>query len=276
MQTCSSVTGSPRQFRTISLDISGSATVNNGYGYLQSADSFYQPPTGPSSINLNQYYNDSLHSINIVPTVSYTEPLSKHSILQLNYSHNYSHSRTVNNTYDFDDSLQKYSKFDNLFSNSYTFTSNADNASLDWRLQEEKYNLSLGSGIQWMTFTSDNTTKDITVSRPYTNFTPTVNFMYNFSTTQHFRLNYSGRTGTPSAAQLQPDHDDFGQYQLPAGQSEPEAAVHPIHPDVIRLLRSVHQKGIFCDGECQHASTTTSSRFSIPARMAVRSARTRI
>jgi hypothetical protein len=28
--------------------------------------------------------------------------------------------------------------------------------------------------------------------------------MYNFSTTQHFRLNYSGRTGTPSAAQLQP------------------------------------------------------------------------
>ena len=32
------------------------------YGYLQSVDSFYQPPTGPSSINLNQYYNDSLHS----------------------------------------------------------------------------------------------------------------------------------------------------------------------------------------------------------------------
>ncbi len=205
-----------KKFRTISLDISGSGSVNNGYGYLQSADSFYQPPTGPSSINLNQYYNDSLHSINIVPTVSYTEPLSKHTILQLNYSHNYTHSRTVNNTYDFDESLQKYSIFDNLFSNSYTFTSNADNASLYWRLQEEKYNLSLGSGIQWMTFTSDNTTKDITVSRPYTNFTPMVNFSYNFSTTQHFRLNYSGRTGTPSAAQLQPimTTSDSINYQL--------------------------------------------------------------
>ena len=90
------------------------------------------------------------------------------------------------------DSLKEYSKFDSLFSNSYKFTSNADNVSLYWRIQEEKYNLSLGSGIQWMTFTSDNTTKDITVSRPYTNFTPTVNFMYNFSSTQHFRLNYSG------------------------------------------------------------------------------------
>jgi hypothetical protein len=191
-----------RQFRTISLDISGSASVNNGYGYLKSIDSFYQ---GQPNINLNQYYNDSLHSINIVPTLSYTEPLSKHSILQLNYSHNYSHSRTVNNTYDFVDSLKQYSQFDSLFSNSYTFTSNADNVSLAWRIQEEKYNFSVGSGIQWMTFTSVNTTKnDLTVSRPYTNFTPTVNFMYNFSSTQHFRLNYSGRTGTPSAAQLQP------------------------------------------------------------------------
>jgi hypothetical protein len=205
-----------KQFRTISLDISGSASVNNGYGYLQSADSFYQPPSGPSGINLNQYYTDSLHSINIVPTLSYTEPLSKHSILQLNYSHNYTHSRTINNTYDFVDSLKQYSQFDSVFSNSYTFTSNADNVSLAWRLQEEKYNLSVGSGVQWMTFTSDNTTKDITVSRPYTNFTPTVNFSYNFSSTQHFRLNYSGRTGTPSAAQLQPimTTSDSINYQL--------------------------------------------------------------
>ncbi|HEV3414291.1 MAG TPA: TonB-dependent receptor [Puia sp.] len=194
-----------KPFRTISLDISGSASVNNGYGYLQSLDSFYQPPTGPSSINLNQYYNDSLHSVNIVPTLSYTEPLSKHSILQLNYSHNYTHSRTINNTYDFVDSVKQYSKYDSLFSNSYTFTSNSDNVSLAWRIQEEKFNFSIGSGIQWMEFASVNTTKnDLTVKRPYTNFTPTVNFSYNFSSTQHFRLNYSGRTGTPSAAQLQP------------------------------------------------------------------------
>ncbi|HET6256465.1 MAG TPA: TonB-dependent receptor [Puia sp.] len=203
-----------KQFRTISLDISGSASVNNGYGYLQSADSFYQ---GQPSINLNQYYNDSLHSVNIVPTLSYTEPLSKHSILQFNYSHNYTHSRTVNNTYDFDDSLKQYSKYDSLFSNSYTFTSNSDNASLAWRVQETKFNFSIGSGIQWMTFSSVNTTKnDLTVSRPYTNFTPTVNFSYNFSSTQHFRLNYSGRTGTPSPAQLQPllTTSDSVNYQL--------------------------------------------------------------
>jgi Outer membrane protein beta-barrel family/Carboxypeptidase regulatory-like domain len=191
-----------KQYRTISLDISGSGNVNNGYGYNQSADSFYQ---APHSINLNQYYNDSLHSITLIPTLSYTEPLSKHTILQLNYSHNFTYSRTINNTYDFVDSVKQFSQYDSLFSNSYKFTQNSDNVSLAWRIQETKFNMSVGSGIQWMTFTSINTSKnDLTVSRPYTNFTPTVNFMYNFSSTQHFRLNYSGRTGTPSPAQLQP------------------------------------------------------------------------
>jgi hypothetical protein len=75
---------------------------------------------------------------------------------------------------------------------------------LFWRIQETKFNLSVGSGLQWTTFTSDNTTKGIDIGRSYTNLTPTVNFSYNFSSTQHFRLNYMGRVGTPSPSQLQP------------------------------------------------------------------------
>ena len=38
----------------------------------------------------------------------------------------------------------------------------------------------------------------------YVNFTPTVNFMYNFTRTKNLRVNYTGRTGQPSIAQLQP------------------------------------------------------------------------
>jgi len=190
-----------KPFRTISLDITGSGNVNDGNGYTYSADNFY---IKDSSHILNQYYNDSLHSITLQPTLSYTEPLSKHMILQLNYSHIYTHSTTVNNTYDYVDSLKGYDSYDSLFSNSYKFTQNSDQVSLAWRIQEKKFNLSVGSGIQWTAFTSDNTTKLDTVTRRYTNLTPTVNFSYNFSGTQHFRLNYMGRLGTPSPSQLQP------------------------------------------------------------------------
>jgi len=190
-----------KPFRTISLDISGSGSVNNGDGHTLSIDNFYELD---STHTINQYYKDSLHSITIIPTLSYTEPLGKGMILQLNYSHTYTHSTTVNDTYDYVDSLKGYDSFDSLFSNSYKFTQNSDQVGLYWRIQQKKFNMSVGSGVQWTNFTSDNTTKDITVSKNYTNLTPTVNFMYNFSSTQHLRLNYSGRTGTPSASQLQP------------------------------------------------------------------------
>lgn len=195
-----------KPFRTISLDINTTANVNNGTGYNHSENTFYPSPTNKTYYvdTLNQFYNDSLHSWSVTPTLSYTEPLNKKQILQLTYLHTYTNSTTVNNTYDYVDSLKSYAKFDNLFSNSYKFTSNADQVALAWRIQDTKYNLSVGSGIQWTEFNSFNTTKGIAVDHGYINYTPTVNFRYELSPTQHLRLNYSGRTGTPNAAQLQP------------------------------------------------------------------------
>lgn len=195
-----------KPWRTISVDVNTTANVNNGSGYSYSVNQFY-----PSSKvrnyyvdTLNQFYIDSLRSWTVTPTVSYTEPLSKNQILQFTYYHSYTNSKTINDTYDYVDSLKSYSQYDYLFSNSYKFTSNTDNAAVAWRTQHEKYNLSVGSGIQWTKFDSYNTTKGIAVDHGYINYTPTVNFSYQFSNTSHLRMNYSGRTGTPSAAQLQP------------------------------------------------------------------------
>ena len=192
-----------KPYRTISLDVSGSANINNGTGNTYSVNQFY---SGLNRVDtINQFYRDSLHSYTITPTLSYTEPIAKNQILQFSYSHTYNTSTSINDTYDFVDSLHGYSRFDYVFSNSYKFRSNADNAGLYWRTQNAKYNLSIGSGIQWTNFTSINTTKNnLTVSRNYVNYTPSVIFHYSFSNTSHLRIFYQGRTGTPSASQLQP------------------------------------------------------------------------
>jgi len=190
-----------RKFRTISLDINGSANVNDGYGHNYAANNFFQPA---SVDTLNQYYNDSLHSYTISPTLSYTEPVGKNQILEFNYNYTYQHNVSVNNTYDYVDSLHGYSSFDSLFSNSYTFVSHSNRFTLNYRVQNAKFNFSVGSGIQYTGFNSLNTTKNITVDHQYIYPTPTVNFQYTFSKTKHFRLNYSGRTGIPSVTQLQP------------------------------------------------------------------------
>ncbi len=190
-----------KQFRTISLDVNGTVNVNDGYGYNYAINNLYRVGRVDT---LNQYYNDSLHSVTISPTLSYTEPVGKNQILEFNYNHNYIKSTTINNTYDFVDSLHDYKTFDSLFSNSYRFISNADRLSLNYRVQDPKFNLSIGSGVQFTSFNSLNTTKNIPVDHSYVNLTPTVNFQYIFSRTTHLRINYTGRTGTPSPAQLQP------------------------------------------------------------------------
>jgi Outer membrane protein beta-barrel family/Carboxypeptidase regulatory-like domain len=190
-----------KKYRTISLDINGSANVNRGYGYNYAVNQFFMP-AGVDT--LNQYIQDTLHSYTISPTLSYTEPVGKNQILEFNYNFNYQHNISVNNTFDYTDSLHQYKTFDSLFSNSYQFISHANRFTLSYRMQNSKFNLSLGTGLQFTGFNSLNTTKDIRVEHDYMNFTPTVNFQYTFSKTQHLRLNYTGRPGTPSVSQLQP------------------------------------------------------------------------
>jgi hypothetical protein len=177
------------------------ANVNNGYGNNYSLNNFAQ--LGYTD-TLNQHYIDSLHSITLSPTLSYTEPIAKNQIIELNYNYTYNKNTSVNNTYDFDEGSKTFSKFDTLFSNSYKFTSTANRFTLNYRIQNEKFNLGIGSGLQFTDFNSFNTTKNITVAHNYVNLTPTANFIYNFSKTRHLRFNYSGRTGTPTASQLQP------------------------------------------------------------------------
>jgi Outer membrane protein beta-barrel family/Carboxypeptidase regulatory-like domain len=190
-----------KAYRTLTLDLTGTANVNDGNGYYASNNTFYKLG---SNQNINQHYYDSLHSYSISPTLNYTEPISKHTYLLLSYSYSYNKSTTVNDTYDFDSANQKYSSFDELFSNSYKFTSNSNRISATYRIQNAKLNINFGSGIQFMNFNSLNTTKNIDVSHNYTNLTPTVQFNYSFTNNQRLRIYYMGRTGSPSASQLQP------------------------------------------------------------------------
>jgi hypothetical protein len=190
-----------KKFRTISLDINGTANINDGYGYNYAVNKFTRPL---STDTLNQYYNDSLHAFTISPTLSYTEPVGKNQILEFNYNYTYQHNSSINNTYDILDSLDKTKVFDSLFSNSYKFVSYANRFTLNYRIQNAKFNLSVGSGLQFTGLSSLNTTKDILVAQNYINITPTVNFQYSFSKTQRLRFNYNGRPGTPSVNQLQP------------------------------------------------------------------------
>ena len=191
-----------KKYRTISLDMDFSSSQNNGDGISYTVNTFYKPFFKADT--LNQSFKDSSRSTSFNPTVSYTEPIGKNQVIELRYSLNYNTSTTIQNTYRFDNAGQKYSIFDSLFSNSYKNEVTSNTANLSYRLQNAKYNFNVGTGFQFTDQVSNNTTKNVIVARNYVNFTPTVNFTYNFSKTRNLRFFYNGRTGQPSVTQLQP------------------------------------------------------------------------
>jgi hypothetical protein len=105
---------------------------------------FYRPR---STDTLNQYIVDTLHAYTINPTLSYTEPVGKNQILELNVNYNYQHNQSINSTYDISDSLENSKTFDSLFSNSYRFISHASRFTLNYRIQNPKFNFSIGSAF---------------------------------------------------------------------------------------------------------------------------------
>jgi hypothetical protein len=225
-----------KKFRTISLDLAGTANVNDGYGYNYAVNDFYRPR---STDTLNQYIVDTLHAYTINPTLSYTEPVGKNQILEFNFNYNYQHNRSINSTYDISDSTDNSKTFDSLFSNSYQFISHASRITLNYRIQNPKFNLSVGSGIQFTGFNSLNTTKNILVAQNYTNLTPTINFQYTFSKTKHLRFNYNGRPGTPTVTQLQPLITTTDQINYQEGNP----ALKPQFTHSLRLLYASFEPG---------------------------------
>ena len=191
-----------KRFRTISLDVNLTASNNNGNGYNYSVNSFTSPHY--SLDTLNQFNDNSFNSFGFSPTLSYTEPIAKNQILEFRFNYNYSTNNSVGNTYQYNNFTGLYDNFDSLYSNSYKYESNSETGTISYRLQKTKYNFNLGSGVQFTNYSSDNTVKNVVVANKVVNFTPTANFIYNFSKTNNLRIYYTGRTGQPSVGNLQP------------------------------------------------------------------------
>lgn len=191
-----------KRYRTISLDINYSASESKGDGFNYSINSHKIPVQKIDT--LDQYFVDTSHSYSISPTLSYTEPLGKNSILEFRYNFSYNNNTSINNTFRYTEASKGYTYFDSLYSNSYKFNSTSNNFTLSYRLQKTNYNFNIGSGIQYTDRSNLNTTKNINTSQHFVNLTPTANFQYTFTKTSNLRIFYSGRTGQPSITQLQP------------------------------------------------------------------------
>ncbi|MGI8636090.1 MAG: outer membrane beta-barrel protein, partial [Segetibacter sp.] len=137
-------------------------------------------------------------------TLSYTEPISATSQLEVNYNYNYNGSNSDQKTFSLNKSSKLYDVVDTTLTNLFENTNASHRVSLNYRQQLNKlWNYTVGLGVQHAELTSNNITKNRFLSQSFNNLTPTVALHYSKNRTQNFRFFYRGSTQQPNITQLQ-------------------------------------------------------------------------
>lgn len=200
--------------RSVSLDLQLSANRNNNEGTNYS--DIYTYMNDNDSVT-NQRYSSINESKSISTTLSYTEPLAAHQLLELELNNTYRTTNSDRKTYNYDSTTGGYTNINTDLTNLFENTYQSNRATLSYMYDDGTLHLSAGTGVQFGQLRSDNISKDIHLNQDYVNMYPTASLSYKFSKTRRLRFNYRGRTNQPSVAQLQPVVDNSDQLHVSSG-----------------------------------------------------------
>ncbi len=178
----------------------------------------------------NFNFADSIDQINDQDTrtesmgavLSYTEPLSKKSLLEFNYNVNQSRSNSGRETFDIDRLTGKYDNRNDLLSNQFDNTYSYNRGGVNWRYQGKGFNFSLGSAIQQASLNTEFhfMGRDSSLQKSFVNFLPNAQLQYNINKYKNIRFNFYSSTRQPSAAQLNPIVDVSDPLNIRVGNPE--------------------------------------------------------
>ena len=211
--------------RTLTLGWSNTYGQSEGEGFSFSPNVFYKPD-GSISFTRNQDYNNQqqTYTHNNVLSTSYTEPLAKDKLLEINYAYTHNSNISDKKTYNLDPSTGKYTVLNLPLTNYFKNLFEANRIGANFRVQKKKYNYQLGGAVQFSTLQSMSnlatTGKDSLSRNNYKNFFPVATFNYQPNRGKGFRFRYNGRTNQPSLSQLQNVLDVSNPLQVRTGNPE--------------------------------------------------------
>ena len=186
--------------RNLSINFNASTSKNNQYD-----NPIYDYTQGTPTAPVNQliYTNGRTNSYGL--NFSFLEPISKHAFIEANYAynHNYNTSDKETDTLYTVTPAERFHRYD-LLSNNYNYTFTTNKFGLNYRLVQTKYNLTLGVGAQPATLEGQSSQTTTATKVTTFNVIPTARFVYNFSRSQSFSVNYNGSSNPPAFNQIQP------------------------------------------------------------------------
>ena len=209
--------------RTFSANISFGLNDAESSGELKSLNDFFAPNGSIAfSDSLDQQNLQDNKGMNYGAVLSYTEPLSKRSLLEFNYNFNNSNNESSKETFDIDKNTGKHTIKNEMLSSDFDNTYTFNRGGLSWRHQQKKFNFTVGSAVQHAALDSrfHFLGKDSSIDQSFVNFLPNALLQYNINKYKSFRINYNTSTRQPSAAQLNPIVDNTDRLNIRQGNPD--------------------------------------------------------
>ena len=172
-------------------------------GTLDSRTSYYAGSSSKDSI-LNQTNNTDAVTNNYGGNLTYTEPLSKRSLIEFSAFVNSNVGQSDKKTYDLNPSSGKHDLINTLLTNNFQSNYIYSGGSINIRANEKKLNYTIGASMQSANLKSNNQTYGTSVNHTFNDVLPNAMFQYKFNSYRNIRFDYSTSTQQPSTTQLQP------------------------------------------------------------------------
>ncbi|MDB5232167.1 MAG: outer rane beta-barrel protein [Chitinophagaceae bacterium] len=203
---------------TASVDYSArdqNRTSDNSY---YNVDSTVSPLLTTQTLQNQQINNANKNTASNV-RASYTEPISRYSVVEVSYAWN--RSATQSNREVSDINPQTGEKIKNIKqSNDYDYQFVTNRIGLSLHTNKPKYNFLLGVVAQPSNLSGTDIGRKITTSNRDFNIAPNARFVYNFARSHSFTVTYGGSSREPNFAQLQPVSDSSNLKNIVTGNPD--------------------------------------------------------
>ncbi len=209
-----------RKGRTFSAQLRFGNNQSEAEGSQFSVNNIYSGPAAGRKDSIDQEnFTDAITS-SFGTTLSYTEPMSKRSILEASFYHNQSSSERDQRTFDYNKATGEYdianTRLTNLFDNDYTTTGTG----LKFRENRTGWNYTVGADLQRAELKSLLQGKSEPIAQSFLNVLPNAQVQIGKNRYRNFRLIYNGTTQNPSVQQLQPIEDISNQPNIIRGNPD--------------------------------------------------------
>ncbi|QCR23061.1 outer membrane beta-barrel protein [Pontibacter sp. SGAir0037] len=196
--------------------------------YQQRSDGFFneetqlenRPARIRNQVNDQNSLNQTYHL-----TLSHTEPLGNRRYLEGNYSYRVNLNQSDRSVYDI---VENDRNLNNSLSNSYNSNYQYHRAGVNFKMNRQKYNLTVGSAMQQSNLNGEvmlmSEDKSRVIDRSFTNVLPTAQFNYDFANNRRLNFGYETMVQEPTLRQLQPVPDISNPLSIYIGNPELEPA----------------------------------------------------